>query len=83
MTRDCTDDVAPNTQRAAGSNQPGIVCYKCGRPRYFKKDCTKSRNQNQENKTGNKTENKTGSIKATTKAYAIRGGANPDSNVIT
>nr|GFD49833.1 putative reverse transcriptase domain-containing protein [Tanacetum cinerariifolium] len=33
--------------------------------------------------TGNKTSNKTGSNEATMKAYAIGGGANPDSNVIT
>ncbi|GJY66964.1 hypothetical protein Tco_0469202, partial [Tanacetum coccineum] len=36
------------------------------------------RNQNRGNKTGNKT----GSNEATTKAYAIGGGANPDSNVV-
>nr|GEX62006.1 retrotransposable element Tf2 [Tanacetum cinerariifolium]GFA14537.1 retrotransposable element Tf2 [Tanacetum cinerariifolium] len=36
------------------------------------------RNQNRRNKTGNKT----GSNEATTKAYAIGGGANPDSNVV-
>nr|GEU97350.1 hypothetical protein [Tanacetum cinerariifolium] len=33
--------------------------------------------------TGNKTSNKTGSNEATAKAYAIGGGANPDSNVVT
>ncbi|GJR62286.1 putative reverse transcriptase domain-containing protein [Tanacetum coccineum] len=56
-----------------------IVCYKCGRPRHFRKDCPKLRNQNRGNKTGNKTRNKTGnktgnqngSNEATTKAYAI------------
>ncbi|GKE86808.1 hypothetical protein Tco_1560550, partial [Tanacetum coccineum] len=43
---------------------------------YYRKDCPKLRNQNRGNKTGNN--------EATTKAYAIRrGGANPDSNVVT
>ncbi|GJT76744.1 putative reverse transcriptase domain-containing protein [Tanacetum coccineum] len=58
------------------------------RPRHFKKDCPKLRNQNRGNKTGNKNGNKTGNQtggnEATTKAYAIRGGGvNPDSNVVT
>ncbi|GKB84579.1 putative reverse transcriptase domain-containing protein [Tanacetum coccineum] len=44
-----------------------------------RKDCPKLRNQNRGNKTGNKT----GSNEATSKAYAIGGGANPDSNVVT
>ncbi|GJX20949.1 putative reverse transcriptase domain-containing protein [Tanacetum coccineum] len=52
-----------------------------------RKDCPKLRNQNYGNKTGNKNRNKTGnqtgSNEATTKAYAIGGGANPDSNVVT
>nr|GEW74295.1 reverse transcriptase domain-containing protein [Tanacetum cinerariifolium] len=78
MTRDCTAVVAPNTQRAAVGNQPGIVCYECGRPGHFKKDCGKLRNQNRGNKNGNKT----GSNETTAKAYAIGGGANPDSNVV-
>ncbi|GKD99712.1 putative reverse transcriptase domain-containing protein [Tanacetum coccineum] len=79
MTRDCTTAVASNTQRASLGNQPGIVCYECGRPGHYRKDCPKLRNQNRRNKTGNKT----GSNEATTKAYAIRGGgANPDSNVV-
>ncbi|GJW15558.1 putative reverse transcriptase domain-containing protein [Tanacetum coccineum] len=83
LTRNCTVAVAPNTQRAAVRNQPGIICYECGRPGHFRKDCPKLRNQNRGNQTGNKTGNKTRSNEATTKAYAIRGGANPDSNVVT
>ncbi|GJR52649.1 putative reverse transcriptase domain-containing protein [Tanacetum coccineum] len=88
ITRDCTATVTPNTQRALVGNQPGIVCYECGRPGHFRKDCPKLRNQNRGNKTGNKNGNKTGnqtrSNEATTKAYTIRGGgANPDSNVVT
>ncbi|GKD30474.1 putative reverse transcriptase domain-containing protein [Tanacetum coccineum] len=68
-------------------NQPGIVCYECGRPRHFRKDCPKLRNQNRGNKTrnknGNKTKNQTGGNEAIARAYAIGGGgANPDSNVI-
>nr|GEV99653.1 reverse transcriptase domain-containing protein [Tanacetum cinerariifolium] len=50
------------------------------RPRHYRKDYLKLRNQNRRNKT----RNKTGNNEATTKAYAIeRGRANPDSNVIT
>nr|GFA03634.1 reverse transcriptase domain-containing protein [Tanacetum cinerariifolium] len=67
MARDCTTVVAPNTQRALVGNQSGIVCYECGRPRNYRKDCLKLRNQNHGNKTGNKTRDN----KATTKAYAI------------
>ncbi|GKD30047.1 putative reverse transcriptase domain-containing protein, partial [Tanacetum coccineum] len=83
MTRDCTAVVVPNTQRTPIGNQPGVVCYECGRPGHYRKDCPKLRNQNSGNKTGNKAGNKTGSNEATTKAYAIRGGANLNSNVVT
>nr|GEU70472.1 hypothetical protein [Tanacetum cinerariifolium] len=58
----------------------GIVCYECGRPRHFRKDCPKLRNQN----CGNQTRNKTGGNEVTATAYAIgRGGTNPDSKVVT
>nr|GEW12573.1 hypothetical protein [Tanacetum cinerariifolium] len=61
-------------------NQQGIVCYECGRPRHFRKDCPKLRNQNRRNQT----RNKTGGNEVTAKAYAIGGGGtNPDSNVVT
>ncbi|GJW33274.1 putative reverse transcriptase domain-containing protein [Tanacetum coccineum] len=67
-----------------------IVCYECGRPGHFRKDCPKLRNLNHGNKTGNKngnkTENQTGGNETTARAYAIGGrggGANPDSNVVT
>ncbi|GJT81774.1 putative reverse transcriptase domain-containing protein [Tanacetum coccineum] len=80
MARYCITVVAPNTQRASIRNQPGVVSYECGRPRHYRKDCPKLRNQNHRNETGNKT----GNNKATTKAYAIEGRrVNPDSNVVT
>ncbi|GKE15402.1 putative reverse transcriptase domain-containing protein, partial [Tanacetum coccineum] len=88
LTRDCTTVVAPNTQRAPVGNQQGIICYKCERPRHFRKDCPKLRNQNHGNQTRNRVRNKTGNqtrgYEATAKAYAIGGGGtNPDSNVVT
>nr|GEZ26205.1 putative reverse transcriptase domain-containing protein [Tanacetum cinerariifolium] len=88
ITRDCMATVTPNTQRALVGNQPGIVCYECGRPGHFRKDCPKLRNQNRGNQIGNKNGNKTGNHiggnEATVKAYAIRGGGeNLDFNVVT
>ncbi|GJY49151.1 putative reverse transcriptase domain-containing protein [Tanacetum coccineum] len=68
ITRDCLATVTPNTQRDPVGNQPGIVCYECGRPGYFRKDCPKLRNQNRGNKTGNKNGNKTRGNEATTRA---------------
>ncbi|GKB37517.1 putative reverse transcriptase domain-containing protein [Tanacetum coccineum] len=69
-------------------NQPGVICYECGRPGHFRKDCHKLRNQNRRNQTrnksGNKTRNQTGGNEATIRNYAISGGGtNPDSNVVT
>ncbi|GJS45704.1 reverse transcriptase domain-containing protein [Tanacetum coccineum] len=55
MAKDYTAAVAPNTQRALVGNQPGVVCYECGRLGHYRKDCSKLRNQNRGNKTGNKT----------------------------
>ncbi|GJZ20100.1 putative reverse transcriptase domain-containing protein, partial [Tanacetum coccineum] len=80
--------ITPNTQRAPVGNQQGVVCYECGRPGHFRKDCPKLRNQNRGNQTrnrvGNKTGNQTGGNEATTKAYVIsEGGINLDSNVVT
>ncbi|GJW55991.1 putative reverse transcriptase domain-containing protein [Tanacetum coccineum] len=88
QTRDCRAAIAPNTQRAPVGNQQGIICYECGRPGHFRKDCPKLRNQNHgnqtRNKNGNKTGNQTGGNKTTARAYAIGGGGtNPDSNVVT
>ncbi|GJW04806.1 putative reverse transcriptase domain-containing protein [Tanacetum coccineum] len=52
--------IAPNTQRAPVGNQQGIICYECGRPGHFKKDCLSFDNirpwkPGQETKNGNKT----------------------------
>ncbi|GJR64483.1 putative reverse transcriptase domain-containing protein [Tanacetum coccineum] len=86
LTRDYTAAIAPNTQRAPVGNQQGVVCYECGRPGHFRRDCPKLRNQNRGNQTrnrvGNKTGNQTRGNKTTAKACAISGGGtNPDSNV--
>ncbi|GJU66964.1 putative reverse transcriptase domain-containing protein [Tanacetum coccineum] len=80
--------IAPNTQMAPVGNQQGIICYECGRPGHFRKDCLKLRNQNhrnqKRNKNGNKTGNQTGGNETTPRAYTIGGGGtNPDSNVVT
>ncbi|GJX18179.1 putative reverse transcriptase domain-containing protein [Tanacetum coccineum] len=42
QTRDCRAAIAPNTQRAPVGNQQGIICYECGRPGHFRKDCPKA-----------------------------------------
>nr|GFA86029.1 putative reverse transcriptase domain-containing protein [Tanacetum cinerariifolium] len=70
----CTRMV-PNEEDKVERFIEGIVCSECGRPRHFRKGCPKLRNQNHRNQNG--------SNEATTKAYAIGGGANPDSNVVT
>nr|GFA74540.1 reverse transcriptase domain-containing protein [Tanacetum cinerariifolium] len=81
---DCKVIVTPNTQGATVRNQQGNVCFECGRPRHFRKDCPKLRSQNRRNQTRNKTGNKTGGSEVTAKAYAIGGGGtNPNSNVVT
>nr|GEV11734.1 putative reverse transcriptase domain-containing protein [Tanacetum cinerariifolium] len=67
-------------RRTLVGNQPGVVCYECGRSRRYRNDCPKLRNQNRGNKTGNKTR----SNEAIARAYALGGGgANPDSNIVT
>nr|GEU81546.1 hypothetical protein [Tanacetum cinerariifolium] len=79
LTKDYRVTVTPNTQGTAVGNQQGNVCYECGRPGHFRKDCPKMRSQNRGNQTGNKT----GCNKVTSKAYTIGGGGtNLDSNIV-
>ncbi|GJV25956.1 putative reverse transcriptase domain-containing protein [Tanacetum coccineum] len=75
--------ISPNNQRAPVRNQQGIICYERGRPRHFKKDCPKLRNQNRRNQTrnknGNKTETRLEELKHTASSLCHCGGeSNPD-----
>nr|GEX11202.1 putative reverse transcriptase domain-containing protein [Tanacetum cinerariifolium] len=78
----------PPFKRQNTSGQNVVRAYTTGNnerkgPGHFKKDCPKLRSQNQGNQTRNKSGNKTGGNEVTAKAYAIGGGINPDSNVVT
>ncbi|GJS90327.1 putative reverse transcriptase domain-containing protein, partial [Tanacetum coccineum] len=61
-----------NNPRAQGANTNAIVCFECGAPGHFKKNCPQWKNKNQGN--GN----------AVARAYAVGvAGQNPDNNVVT
>ncbi|GJU94006.1 putative reverse transcriptase domain-containing protein [Tanacetum coccineum] len=77
LTRDCRSPVAANNnQRAQGANQRILTCFECGAQGYFKSNCPKLKNKNQENQAGNGN--------AVARAYAVgNAGKNPDANVVT
>ncbi|GJS23397.1 reverse transcriptase domain-containing protein [Tanacetum coccineum] len=77
MTRDCRALVATITQGPLESNSKVVTCYECGRHDHYRSNSPKMKNQNRGNKSGNKPNKDRG------RAYALGGGANPDSNVVT
>nr|GEW24331.1 putative reverse transcriptase domain-containing protein [Tanacetum cinerariifolium] len=76
MTRDYRITVAATSQRASVGNQTRNACYECEKQGHYRNEYPRLRKQNRRNKTGNN--------EAKARAYAVgRGGANPDSNVVT
>ncbi|GJU28817.1 putative reverse transcriptase domain-containing protein [Tanacetum coccineum] len=61
-----------NNPRAQGANTNAIVCFECGAPGHFRKNCPQWKNKNQGNGNG------------VARAYAVGvAGQNPDNNVVT
>ncbi|GKF86170.1 putative reverse transcriptase domain-containing protein, partial [Tanacetum coccineum] len=61
-----------NNPKAQGANTNAIICFECGAPSYFRKDCPQWKNKNQGNGNG------------VARAYAVGvAGQNQDKNVVT
>ncbi|GJU86363.1 putative reverse transcriptase domain-containing protein [Tanacetum coccineum] len=61
-----------NNPRAQGANTNAIICFECGAPGHFRKNCPQWKNKNQGNGSG------------VARAYAVGvAGQNPDNNVVT
>nr|GFB25405.1 reverse transcriptase domain-containing protein [Tanacetum cinerariifolium] len=67
---------AANNQRASGTNQRVVTCFKCEAQGRYKRDCPKLKNKNQGNQNGNDG--------ATARAYVVGNARkNPNANVVT
>ncbi|GKA74814.1 putative reverse transcriptase domain-containing protein [Tanacetum coccineum] len=76
LARDCRSPIAANNQRSPGEIQKVVTSFECGIQGHYKKDCTKLKNKNRGNQSGNG--------EAHARAYDLGGNkANPDSNVVT
>nr|GEW27096.1 hypothetical protein [Tanacetum cinerariifolium] len=77
LTRDCKAAISTTSnQRGQVVNQRVLTCFKCGRKGHYMSDCSKLKDQNRGNKTGNK--NDVGKVKENQEKDKI--GSKPDKN---
>nr|GEW05843.1 putative reverse transcriptase domain-containing protein [Tanacetum cinerariifolium] len=75
-TKDCMSAIAATTQGTPGPNQRVNICFECGAPGHYRKDCPKIKNQNHGNKAR--------IPEAIGKEYVVGGGnANSGPNTVT
>nr|GEV37979.1 hypothetical protein [Tanacetum cinerariifolium] len=69
LARDCNGTTAATDQKAPVANQRTLTCFECGNQGHYRSECSKLKNQNCGNQTGNG--------KARGRVYAL-GGADAD-----